>query len=116
MSEPVLAKADPHETLEDVEVRISIALDQDRPVLNDCNVPADYRSIHEMAVCGDCIGLGPIPAWDLPALDPFSRIRVDRKPPQRCIGAKVARLRQFPRFKVDQSADATGVEIVDRHV
>src|SRR5206468_12516463 len=50
LAETMLLEADAHEALEDVHVRIAVALDDDRRVLEDRDVPADHHTVAELAV------------------------------------------------------------------
>lgn len=51
VSEPMLPKTLRHEALQDVHVGIAIALDENGPLFEDCDVPADDDTIGEFAMC-----------------------------------------------------------------
>ncbi len=60
-SEPMFAQADRHETLQDIEIRIAVAFNKDRSVLENGDIPAYHDPIHEVSVRGDGVRLDLLP-------------------------------------------------------
>src|SRR3954447_15912690 len=98
----VLAKADGHETLENVQVGVAIAFDEDRPVFENRDVPADDHAVAEMAVRLRRQRLGFVPKREDAPFDRSARVRMDRKPAKMRIAAEIAGATQRPRPHVDK--------------
>jgi hypothetical protein len=80
MAEPLLAQALHHEPLEDIHVGIAVALDENGPVLEDGDVPADYDTIGELAMRLNGKLLYLSPQRQSPALDWRSAVGVPDEP------------------------------------
>src|SRR5438309_1878424 len=101
LAEAVFAEADGHEALEDVQVGVAVALDEDWPVGKDGDVPADHHAIGEMAV-----GLGGerfnlVPKRQRASFNRRARVRMDRKPAEARIAAEIAGRPERSRVNVD---------------
>jgi hypothetical protein len=59
--EVVATQTLPHESLEDVHVRVAVPLDDHRPVRRRRNVPADHDAVGEMPMRRDGESLGLVP-------------------------------------------------------
>ena len=113
VGEAVLAQALAHEPLQDVHVRIAIALDEHRSVIEDRDVPADHDPIVEFAMRRDRQLLDLAPERQRPSFDLRSSIRMDREPAEPRIRSKIRRARQLGGTEVDIRRDAARVQIVD---
>jgi hypothetical protein len=80
LAEPLLAKTLHHEALEYIHVGIAVALDENRPVLEDGDVPADDDTIGELAMRLNGKLLYLSPQWQSPALNRRSAVGVPDEP------------------------------------
>ena len=76
-AEPMAPQADAHESLDDVHVWIAVALDQDRSVLEDRDVPAHHHAVGECMVRLHRELLGLFPIRQNAAFDLLARVRMD---------------------------------------
>src|SRR5690348_18119638 len=92
----MVAKADVHEALHQVHVGPAIALDEDRTIFGDCDVPADQQAVgkERMRADGKLLDLGP--EWQLPSLDACAGAGMVAGPAETGVGAEVARAAETP--------------------
>jgi hypothetical protein len=112
VAKTVLAQALAHEPLEDVHVRVAVALDEHRSVLENCDVPPDDDAIVELAMRCDRQLFDLAPDRQAPPFDLGSSVWMRRKPPEPCVRTEVCCLRQLAAAELDIRRDPAGVKIV----
>ncbi len=88
----LVSKSDAHEALKNIKIRIAVALDKDRTVFEDCDVPADNHSIIKVKMGVERLLLDLFPKWNHPPFDRRASVGMRRKPSEPSIGTKIARL------------------------
>jgi hypothetical protein len=68
IGKPMLAQPDTHEALQDVQIGVPVAFDEDRPVFQDGDIPADDHTIIELAVRRDRKLFGFLPIRHVPSM------------------------------------------------
>src|SRR4051794_34302269 len=105
MGKLVLAQPHSHEALQDVEIGIAVALDEDRSVVEDGDIPADHDTIVELAVPRHRKRFGFFPTWNSPSLNRRACVWMFREPPELRVRAEIARSRQRSQIKVDERSN-----------
>lgn len=91
VGETVFTQALAHKALQDVHVGIAVALDHDRSVLENCDVPADHYAIVELAMGGDRQLFHFAPERQRPSFDLRPGIRMHGEPAEPRIRPEVRR-------------------------
>src|SRR5262249_31150097 len=99
-----------------VHVGAAVPFYNDRPVVEDRNVPANKDSVAECPVSSNCEPLDLIPPWQLDSFDPCPAVRMTRQPTKLGIETKVTGPSKPAALDCYLGRNASRMDIVDRPI
>src|ERR1700757_1901946 len=101
LPEPFAAESCAQRTLDQVDVRPAIALDQARAVCSDSHIPSDHDPVVESRMRPSNQVADIVPHWQLPSVDRSAGDGMPVDPAPAGIEPSVCGLAQSPSIKVD---------------